>query len=112
MLAEPSNKSTGKIYIGSSIDLKRRILEEPAVNRLPIYNMGVAEHPFRLMKEESMIINKALLKHSYQNFSLTILEICNKDYDLILAREKHYFEVYQPEYNILKTPGSPFRGSG
>lgn len=29
-----------------------------------------------------------------------------------MSREKHFFEVYSPEYNILKTPGSPSRGSG
>jgi len=29
-----------------------------------------------------------------------------------MSREKHFFEVYSPEYNILKTPGSPDRGSG
>jgi len=29
-----------------------------------------------------------------------------------MAREKHFFEVYSPEYNILKIPGSPSRGSG
>lgn len=29
-----------------------------------------------------------------------------------MSKEKHFFEVYSPEYNILKTPGSPSRGSG
>jgi hypothetical protein len=29
-----------------------------------------------------------------------------------MSREKHFFEVYSPEYNILNTPGSPSRGSG
>lgn len=57
-----------------------------------------------------MPINVALLKYGYTNFSLTILEICDKD--SIMSREKHFFEVYSPEYNILKTPGSPSRGSG
>ncbi len=28
------------------------------------------------------------------------------------AREKHFFDVYSPEYNILNIPGSPSRGSG
>ena len=93
-----TNKVNGKQYVGSSVDLKRRIMEYYNVNRL--------------MRSDSMIINKALLKHSYQNFSLTILEICDNDPDLIQAREKHYFEVYEPEYNILKIPGSPSRGSG
>lgn len=29
-----------------------------------------------------------------------------------MDKEKHFFEVHSPEYNILKTPGSPSRGSG
>jgi len=57
-----------------------------------------------------MPINVALLKYGYHNFSLTILDVC--DIDSLMSREKHFFEVYSPEYNILKTPGSPSRGSG
>jgi hypothetical protein len=72
-----------------------------------------------------MPINVALLKYGYTNFTLTILEICDKD--SLMSREKHFFEVYSPfpsnlkdvrgllrrgTYNILKTPGSPSRGSG
>jgi group I intron endonuclease len=57
-----------------------------------------------------MPIYTALLKYGYQNFSLTILEICS--IDSLMSREKYYFDVYSPEYNILKTPGSPDRGSG
>lgn len=57
-----------------------------------------------------MPIYVALLKYGYHNFSLTILEFC--DVNIITSRENHYFEVYSPEYNILKTAGSPSRGSG
>jgi len=64
----------------------------------------------RLLNEKSMAINIALLKYGYTNFSLTILDIC--DIDDLMSREKHFFEVYSPEYNILKIPGSPNRGSG
>lgn len=54
-----------------------------------------------------MVINVALLKYGYHNFSLTILELC--DLDSLMSK---IFEVYNPEYNLLKTPGSPSRGSG
>ena len=91
-----TNKLNGKKYVGSSVDLKRRLLE--------YYNMK------RLITEKSMPINIALLKYGYSKFSLTILEFC--DIDSLMSREKHYFEVYSPEYNILKTPGSPSLGSG
>jgi len=76
------------------VALKRRLLEYYNVNRL--------------LNEKSMPINVALLKYGYSNFSLTILDICDKD--SLMSREK--LEVYSPEYNILKTPGSPSRGSG
>lgn len=91
-----TNKLNNKKYIGSSVALKRRVLEYFNVNRL--------------LREESMPINIALLKYGYTNFSFTILEICDKN--SLMSREKHYFEIYSPEYNILKTPGSPDRGSG
>jgi group I intron endonuclease len=64
----------------------------------------------RLLNEKSMPICTALLKYGYHNFSFTILDSC--DIDSLMSREKHFFEVYSPEYNILKTPGSPDRGSG
>lgn len=50
------------------------------------------------------------LNYGYTYFTLTILEICDKNN--LMSREKHFFEVYSPEYNILKTPGSPSRVSG
>ena len=91
-----TNKLNGKRYIGSSVDLKRRLLEYYNVNRL--------------LNEKSMPICVALLKYGYHNFTFTTLEIC--DMASLLSREEHFFEVYSPEYNILKTPGSPNRGSG
>lgn len=91
-----TNKFNGKKYIGSSVNLRRRLLEYYNVNRL--------------LKTNSMVINVALLKYGYNSFSLTILEFC--DLDSLMYKESYYFEIYKPEYNILKTPGSPSRGSG
>lgn len=51
-----------------------------------------------------MNICKALLKHGYSNFSLSILEYC--DYKNCLVREQYYIDILQPEYNILKKAGS------
>lgn len=56
-----------------------------------------------------MPIYVALLKHGYHNFSLSILDFV---VDNLMLREKHFFEVYSPEYNILDTSGSPSRWSG
>jgi group I intron endonuclease len=82
--------------VGSSLDLRHRLLE--------YYNAN------RLLNEKSMPIYSALLKHGYHCFGFTILELC--DNNNLVSREKHFFEVYSPEYNILKTPASPDRGSG
>ena len=78
--------------------MKSRLLEYYNVNRL--------------LNEKSMPICVALLKYGYHDFSVTILEICDIDFDSVISRDKYFFQVYCPEYNILKTPGSPSRGSG
>lgn len=91
-----TNVINSKKYVGSSVNLKRRLLEYYNVNRLLV--------------EKSMPINIALLKYGYHNFSLSILEYCSRDD--IISREKYYFDMYMPEYNVLKIPGSPSKGSG
>jgi group I intron endonuclease len=44
----------------------------------------------------------------YQNFSLKILEYC--EVSDLLIREKHYWNLLQPEYNICLDPSAPFLG--
>jgi len=70
-----TNLSNSKRYIGSSVNLKRRILQYYNVNRL--------------LKMPSMVINNALLKYKYLNFSFSIIEFCEiKD---LKNKEKYYF---------------------
>jgi group I intron endonuclease len=52
----------------------------------------------------NMLINRALLKYGYSNFSLEILEYCEPD--KCIEREQYYIDRLKPEYNILKTAGS------
>jgi group I intron endonuclease len=85
-----TNKITKKIYIGQSSDLSNRFKN--------YFNSSY------IKSKSSIIIHKALIKYGYPNFSLTILEYCNKS-DL-LTREKFYFEKLNPQYNILKIAGS------
>ncbi len=84
------NKDNGKIYIGSSINLSRRLTSYYNLNHL-------AKYPTRY-------INNALLKGGYSAFRLYILEYCNKE-DLI-KREQYYFDILKPVYNICYTAGS------
>jgi len=88
------NTVNGKLYVGSSVDLGKRMTS--------YYSY------MYLSSSESMPICKALLLYGYSKFRLEILEYCDlKD---CLTREKHYFEVLKPEYNLSKEPASPMLG--
>ena len=105
-----SNIKKGKRYIGSSENLSRRFSEYLNVNYL--------------LRHNYMAICCALLKpprrgalggpppvgrgEGYSNFSLTILEYCEPDKCLI--REKHFWDLLNPEYNIAKDPTAPMSG--
>jgi len=85
-----TNKLTNDIYIGQSIDLSKRFKKYFTLSYLKSKN--------------SLIISRALIKYGFSNFSVTILEYCEKS-DL-LAREQYYFDKLNPQYNILKIAGS------
>jgi len=84
-----SNKVTKDFYIGQSKNLYNRFLN--------YFNTGY-------LKRSKSIISRALIKHGYLNFSLTILEYCAK-VDLTV-REQYYFDNLNPVYNIEKIAGS------
>lgn len=84
-----TNKLTGDIYVGQSIDLRKRFLNYFNLTYLSIRN--------------ELIICRAIIKYGYSNFSITILEYCDKcDLDI---REQHYFDTLNPKYNIQKIAG-------
>jgi group I intron endonuclease len=62
----------------------------------------------RFLKKEisrnKSIISNSLLKYSYDNFSLDILEYCEPD--VLIKREQYYLDTLKCEYNILKKAGS------
>ncbi len=60
----------------------------------------------REIKMSSSVINRALLKYGYSNFSLEILEYC--DPDTVVSKEQYYFDVLRPEYNILPSAASRY----
>lgn len=84
-----TNKLTGDIYVGQSIDLRKRFLN--------YFNLSY------LSRRNELIICRAIIKYGYSNFSVTILEYCDKcELDV---REQHYFDTLNPEYNIQKIAG-------
>jgi len=58
------NKNNGKFYIGSSTDIKRRLMS--------YYNINY------LAKHSTSYINNALLKEGFSAFRLYIIEYCKK----------------------------------
>ncbi len=89
-----TNLTSGKKYIGSSVDLRKRLVQ--------YFNMSY------LTRTTYMPICSALLKYGYSSFSLEILEYC--DSSELLIREKHYFDLLNPGYNLSKHPSHPFLG--
>lgn len=83
---------SGKSYIGSAKNLSSRFKQ--------YFNYNHISYPTR-----NMIIYKALLKYGYAGFRLEILEYCSLE--LLLDREQFYFDMFSPDYNILKVAGSP-----
>jgi group I intron endonuclease len=87
------NKTTGKSYIGSGINLTKRFYLYYSFKALTsVLNNG------------NSVIARALLKSGYSNFRLEILEYC--DPLDVIEREQYYIDLLRPEYNILKTAGS------
>lgn len=79
------NKVNGKIYVGSSIDLKKR-----EYDHFKDFSKGKAVNPH---------LKYAVLKHGIENFEFTVLEYCEN----LLEREQYYWEVHKDNcYNCYK----------
>lgn len=88
-----NNAITKKLYIGSATNLTKRLY----------YYLSSIRLKKELLKY-NRLINKALLKYNYYNFSFNILKYCNKDE--LIKWEQYYIDLLNPEYNILKIAGS------
>lgn len=86
-----TNLTNGKSYVGSSVNLSRRLAQYYNINILTKYR-------------DNSRIHKGILKYGYSNFKLDILEYCDRK-DTI-NREQYYMDTFKPEYNILKFAGS------
>ena len=87
------NNINNKFYIGSSVNLYKRIR-----TYFHIINTGRCNLPlFRAMK-----------KYGLHHFSFIILENCNKNVLECRRIEQKYFDLFNPQYNILKDAFSSF----
>jgi group I intron endonuclease len=57
------------------------------------------------LKKCKSAIYSAILKHGISNFKLEILKYCSPA--KCIKWEQYYIDLLKPEYNILKTAGSP-----
>lgn len=88
------NNITKDLYVGSSLNLTRR--------------MSVYFYYVNSDKLSRQIVIRAMKKHGLENFSLAILDFCEKDDLSCLALEQKWIDYYQPSYNILKIAGSSY----
>jgi len=58
------------------------------------------------LKKRKSYIFSALIKYGYSNFTLEILEYCDKL--KVIEREQFYIDLLSPKYNLLKVAGSRF----
>lgn len=61
-------------------------------------------YSLRSLAKSNRPIDRALLKHGFSNFTLEILEYCDKDN--VLEREQYYLDLIKPQYNIVEKAGS------
>jgi group I intron endonuclease len=107
------HKESGKIYIGSAVDLSKRLSNYYKVSTLKTWDNYISRPRQRAVPE-----GRALILHGYSSFSLTILEFVDisnlslkESKNLILSREQFHldliFSTDEPNtYNILKVAGS------
>jgi len=82
-----TNTITKKKYIGKSINLFERFMNYAS--------------DYYLKREQSSMINRAIIKFGRKNFKVDIIENC-KESDLS-RREQYYITVMKPQLNIRKS---------
>jgi group I intron endonuclease len=93
-----THKESGKMYVGSAVDLSLRLKD--------YYS------PLNLKRRDNYI-SRALILHTHSAFSLTILEFISienlsleETHQLIFSKEQYFFDLLSSEYNIQKIAGS------
>jgi group I intron endonuclease len=84
------NKTNGKRYIGSAVDIKARWNFHRKLLNKSIHH--------------SILLQRAWSKHGSSNFEFKVIENC--ECELLILHEQSYFNALKPEYNICPTAGS------
>lgn len=83
------NNINGDTYVGSAIDLNKRLYQYYSLKLMELY----------LQKRKSYIFS-AIIKYGYSNFTLEIIEYCDKL--KVIEREQFYIDLLRPKYNLLQ----------
>ena len=92
-----TNLINGKVYIGKSVDVAKRI----------------REYRYEVKRQSKRPIIQALIKYGFQNFKFEIIENCDfLSNEQILQREQYWMNLYdsqnlQKGYNLLNAVESP-----
>nr|QJQ35329.1 GIY-YIG endonuclease [Fusarium brevicatenulatum]QJQ35361.1 GIY-YIG endonuclease [Fusarium pseudoanthophilum] len=91
------NNKTNKLYVGSSVNLTRRM----AI----YYYYYNSDKPAGAASPRPVII-RAMKKYGLDNFSLGIKEFCDNNPKVCLDLEQKWIDHYKPVYNVLTVAGS------
>jgi group I intron endonuclease len=89
-----TNKLNNKQYIGSTIDLNKRISA--------YFQKSYLNHH----RYKNYLIVKAINKYGIDNFYISILEYTDNIRFNLIKREQYWIDNIKPEYNILQIAGS------
>ena len=87
-----NNSANGKFYIGSSKDI---------VGRWNNHTKNL-----RMNKHHSSYLQNAWNKYGADCFSWSLIEECELDRDVLIAREQYYMDLLRPHYNMAPIAGS------
>lgn len=90
-----TNLVNGKIYIGSSINLDRRLYEH------------------KHSRNKTTVISKAISKYGVDKFQFEVIEICAET--ILIDRENYYIDLFRTlnsdiGYNLIKAGENPMLG--
>jgi len=85
-----TNKCNNKRYIGSAIDLNKRI------------SRYYQNYYLNNERNKNILIIKAIKKYGISNFFISILEYTNNNRLNLIKREQCWIDKIKPEYNILQ----------
>lgn len=86
MITSPS----GKRYIGSGVDLRRRWSTHK-------YRLRLGDHP-------NPGLRNAWLKYGEEGLVFEVIELCDRE--IVIEREQFFIDTMKPEYNVNRVAGS------